>query len=95
MLHFIDSYFAAIEHPQQLYPNPFVNMAYAFMELCPSALLLSSPLPPSAAKPLSNREEAHNEHTVLRPASPRGASVTANRSLSTRRIEFIVLFPSE
>jgi len=46
---------AAIRHSQQLYQNPFVNMAYTFMDPFPWALsLLSSPLPSSAAKPLSN-----------------------------------------
>jgi hypothetical protein len=32
---------AAIEHSQQLYQNPFVNMAYTFMEPLPVGLLIT------------------------------------------------------
>jgi hypothetical protein len=32
---------AAIEHSQQLYQNPFVNMAYTFMEPLPVGLIIT------------------------------------------------------
>ncbi len=32
---------AAIQHSQQLYQNPFVNMVYAFMELLPIGLIIT------------------------------------------------------
>src|SRR6201999_412673 len=45
MPHFMDSYFAAqvaaIQHSQELYQNPLVNMAYTFMEPLPVGLIIT------------------------------------------------------
>ena len=55
---------AAIQHSQQLYQNPFVNMAYTFMEPLPVGLIVTlisaaiprrkAPVEPTAASAVMN-----------------------------------------
>ena len=60
----IATHVAAIQHSQQLYQNPFVNMAYTFMEPLPVGLIITlisaavlrrkSPAKPAAAPAVMN-----------------------------------------
>ncbi len=48
---------AVIQHNQQLYQNPFVNMAYTFIEPLPVGLSLRSFPPPSSAAKLQRNPQ--------------------------------------